>query len=391
MKIAGFEIKKQVKNYVQPPKEQKYGEFTIQATPVIIVPADVSNYKKAWFEARSQYIEQRATIYDLYQNALDFDAHLRSVIEKRLLATVGKKIVYMIGEKESEQANVVIQSPKFAQFIADLIMVKFWGMGLFQFATKKWRNQILFDYNLIPIKHVDPYEKMVRVLQYTSSTNDKTFLDLSDTLFVGEPECGGLLQQAALLALYKREMINGWTQYGQLAATNFKQIKYKGVTPDAKRRADFRETVQNAGKGVLDFNNNDFDLTESNQTSSSQNDLFEGFIKYFDEQLSILVLGQTMTTSDGSSLSQAQVHERSEETIFDADGKFVIDFLNYEFYEVQKMWNIPDGGKWSFVNNATSKQMTEVDLDLKIKGLGYIFSQEQIAEKYGLNVNTTIL
>jgi hypothetical protein len=55
------------------------------------------------------------------------------------------------------------------------------------------------------------------------------------------------------------------------------------------------------------------------------------------------------------------------------------------------MWNIPDGGKWSFVNNATSKQMTEVDLDLKIKELGYIFSQEQIAEKYGLNVNTTIL
>lgn len=386
MKLFGFEI---IKNYVQPPAEVKYGEFTITPTPVIIVPADVTNYKAAWISAHSQYTQQRGVIYDMYQNALDFDAHLKAVIEKRVLATVGKRLQYVIADEPNEAAQAMLQSPRFGDFLTDLVMTKLWGMGLFEFKPKKWNSQSLFDYSLIPIKHVDPYQKTVRQLQYSASNGDKSYDGAKNVIFVGQSDCGGLLQQLTLLSLYKREGINGWTQYAQLAATNFKKIKYRGVTPDAAKRATLRETVMNAGKGVLDYNGEDMDIQESNQTSSSQNELFEGFIAYLDEQITKLVLGQTMTSEDGSSRSQAEVHERTQETIFDADSKMVLDILNYDFYEIQTMFGVPTGGVWSYVDNVTSKQTSEVEFDLKLKELGYIFSQEQIAEKYGLNVNTT--
>ena len=57
-----------------------------------------------------------------------------------------------------------------------------------------------------------------------------------------------------------------------------------------------------------------------------------------------LVLGQTMTTEDGSSRSQAEVHERTQEDIFDADGKYVLDVLNYEFTKVlNQLFGLPEG------------------------------------------------
>jgi len=176
-----------------------------------------------------------------------------------------------------------------------------------------------------------------------------------------------------------------WAQYSQLAGTNFRTVKYRGAQPDNMTRRNIRDIINSAGNGTIDLPN-DIDVETSNQTSSSQNQLFENYIQYLDDQMTKLVLGQTMTTEDGSSRSQAEVHERTQDDIFDADGKYVLDLLNHKFDTALSGYGI-EGGTWEFVESNTQQQMDEIERDLKLKELGVIFTNEEIREKYNLKTN----
>jgi phage gp29-like protein len=161
-------------------------------------------------------------------------------------------------------------------------------------------------------------------------------------------------------------------------------VKYRGAQLDKKQREAVLNKFANNTSGAVDLPA-DIDVNSENQTSVSQNALFENYVKYFDEQMTKLVLGSTMTMDAGSSRSQAEVHERSTESLFDADAVMVLNMLNYDFYEIGvNMFNLPQGGRWSFVENATTKNMQQVELDLKLAQLGVVFTNDELRKKYNL-------
>ena len=382
MKILGYTISKPT-NYIQRNQPEKVGSFTIVEQPTQIISAEIANFKIAIQAAKGQYSQQRGMIYDMYQNAIDFDSILIGLIEQRLIATTGKKLQYLVNEEPSPQGKALTDTPLFNEFISDVVLSQvFWGMGLFEFGKKKWNNQELFDYFQIPIKHIDPYQKVVRETQYSSSQNDKPYKGIDNVLFVGEKDNFGLLQQLTMLALYKRAAINDWAKYTKLAGTNFRILKYRGAQLGKKEREGVLDKVSNFAGGAVDLPQ-DIDLTTENQTSSSQNALFENYVAYLDEQMTKIVLGSTMTTSDGSSRSQAEVHERTTETLLDADSAMLLNVLNYDFYEIGvKMYGLPEGGRWSYIENAGTKQLEQIEMDLKLKELGLLFTNEEIRAKY---------
>lgn len=382
MKILGYTISKPT-NYIQRTQPEKFGSFTIVEQPTQIISAEIANFKIAIQAAKGKYSQQRGMIYDMYQNAIDFDSILIGLIEQRLIATTGKKLQYLVNEEPSPQGKALTDTPLFNEFIRDVVLSQvFWGMGLFEFSKKKWNNQELFDYFQIPIKHIDPYQKVVRETQYSSSQNDKTYEGIDNVLFVGEKDNFGLLQQLTMLALYKRAAINDWAKYTKLAGTNFRILKYRGAQLGKKEREGVLDKVANFAGGAVDLPQ-DIDLTTENQTSSSQNALFENYVAYLDEQMTKIVLGSTMTTDNGSSRSQAEVHERTTETLLDADGAMLLNVLNYDFYEIGvKMYGLPEGGRWSYIENAGTKQLEQIEMDLKLKELGLLFTDEEIRAKY---------
>ena len=250
MELLGINIGGKPKNMVIPPKENTTKEFTYEVTPANIIDANISEYKQAFQSAHGKYIQQRTNIYDIYQNALDFDSHLTGLIKRRLLNTSGKVLQYVVNDEPSEVVDEWISTnPKFTELIDDMLMTKFWGMGLFEFAST---TDKLLDYTLLPIKHIDPFEQMVRKDQASTSNNDKSYKGLKNVVFVGSGYDFGLLQQLALLAMYKRAAIGDWAQYSQLAGTNFRTIKYRGAVPDNMSRRQMREVVNGAGSGTID-------------------------------------------------------------------------------------------------------------------------------------------
>jgi hypothetical protein len=384
MRIFNYEIKP-VTNYIDRKQPERQGSFTIYETQTEIIPAKIENFVESILIAKSAYVQQRQFLYDMFQNAIDFDSTLAALMDRRVESTAGKRLQYKVNDTEVDVSQTLIDTPEFREFIKDYIrMTVFWGMGLFEFSTRKWNELELFSYQSVPIKHIDPYAEMVRVTQFSASADDVNYKDLDNVIFSGSKDSFGLLQQLTLLALRKRAAINDWSKYTALAGVNFRTVKYRGAQLDKKQREAVLNKFANNTSGAVDLPA-DIDVTSENQTSSSQNALFENYVKYFDEQMTKLVLGSTMTIDAGSSRSQAEVHERSTESLFDADAVMILNMLNYDFYEIGvNMFNLPKGGRWSFVENATTKNMQQVELDLKLAQLGYVFTSEEIKAKYNL-------
>jgi hypothetical protein len=389
MKLFGLEIKRaaNVTNYIVKPGTERIGTFEISEYPVQIVPATVQNYKNALNGARGQYIQQRGVLYDMYQNALDFDAHLRGLIEKRLLATTGRKLEYIVNDEPHEATNVLTDSPKWDEFLKQILLHKlFWGMGLIEVGQKEWNGQQLFDFGVIPIKHIDPYEQMVRVIPFGASAGDKSYADVPTALFIGEREDFGLLLQLTLLSIYRRDLQNNWATYSQKAGNNFEVIKKKGAQLDPNERQQLLDRFRSRQAGDVMDMPSDYTHEITNTSSSSQNQLFEGRNEALKDEMTVLVLGQTETTEGGGgSLAKAEVHERQQETLFDADAKNLLDTLNYDFYEsAVRLFGLPDGGRWQFAENTSGKFLRQIEIDKALHSIGYVFTQEDLQKRYNL-------
>ena len=384
MKILGYEIKKP-NAYIQPPKEHHVGTFSVVKSPTRILASDLTDFKAAIEAGRYNINQERSMIYDYYQTAIDFDVTLNTAINMRLLAATNRPIQYVDTEGNPiANADEFLQSPTFTAFIADyLLATRFWGMGLFEFGYSEFKGRRWFKYEKIPIKHIDPYNRLVRRKQNTPSVNDESWEGRSNVRFVGHPDLGGLLLQLSMVSIMKRAAMNDWSSYCQLAGNNFMIIDYKGELPDPFKREIARGNLANIGRGIIDKLPN-VDIETRNLSSSSQNALFENYVNYLDELTTKMVLGQTMTTKDGSSRSQAEVHERTQQTIFDDDAASVLNFLNFELYDLLPLWGLPLGGRFIYPMNATLKQAKQLEIDMKLKELGYIWTMDELKSRYSI-------
>ena len=97
-----------------------------------------------------------------------------------------------------------------------------------------------------------------------------------------------------------------WAEFGEL----FGQPIRIGKTDihDKERKSSMKNMLENMGRSAyaLFHSNDQIELVQAGQTDAYQ--VFEAFLRYADEQISKLFIGQTMTSDDGSSRSQAEVH-----------------------------------------------------------------------------------
>lgn len=366
-------------NYQPEPQQLKKGKTVITRARDLIIDANMTQYQVAIDSARSETWQDRHRLYHIYQNALDFDGHVQACIELRLMNTIGKKLEYVINDKPVD-ISMLSDSPKFEQFLRDLLMVRFWGIGVFEYFITEYAGRGYFDYQKIPLLNINPYKRVIYTQPYYSGTE----IPIKGLIqMLGTPEDLGLLKVISRLAILRRANTSNWANYNELAGDNFMLIKYN-EPEDPRERARFRDQMQQRGKNAIVDTVLDAEVSSQSGTTGTIFQTFEQFQQWVTDELSKMILGQTMTTEDGSSRSQAEVHERMQQTIFDNDSEYLLRFLNYEFYEVQSMFGIPEGGRWQFVQSGSLKDKTEIEKDILLKQLGIIFTDEELRKKYGI-------
>lgn len=139
----------------------------------------------------------------------------------------------------------------------------------------------------------------------------------------GIPLLGGVARSALWAWVFKSYALRDWARFCELFGQPIRVGKYhQGATPEDV--AVLKQAAFSLGSDAAAVIPQEMalELVESGSKSASA-DLYHKLIDYLDRQVSKAVLGQTMTTDDGSSMAQAKVHDEVRMDIMRADARAI--------------------------------------------------------------------
>lgn len=289
---------------------------------------DIADYMAAVHAAENVDFSRRYKLYDLYADIL-LDTHLSCVIEKRRNAVLCANIEFRRDGIPDETINDQIKSPWFNRLVADIIDARFYGFTLCQF----YRNGPWADYDLIPRKHADPVRRLI--IRHQTDITGIPWDNYTDLLFVGNPDDLGLLAKAAPWVIYKRNTTGDWAQFSEIFGMPIQEYIYDSDDEESRQRA--MHDAEQAGSLAQFFHAKDTELrlTEAGNKSGSA-DVYERLCERCNNEISKLILGNTLTTEAADKGTQAlgTVHKKVEDKLALADRKYVLDVLNYDMADI---------------------------------------------------------
>jgi len=125
-----------------------------------------------------------------------------------------------------------------------------------------------------------------------------------------------------------------------------------------------------------------WDLIEAARSGTAD---YDGLCERMDKAISKVVLSQTMTTDDGSSRSQAEVHSDVSHAVIDSDSDLINESFRRTVATWLTEWNFPGAQVPRIVRDTEPEEdLTErAERDNKIATLGFKPTPEYIEETYG--------
>ena len=251
---------------------------------------------------------------------------MSALYQKRILSLTASNFVL-------RSANNEIDDERSKWFAND------WFIRVVEWAAES----LFFGYSLMAITKADPSTGQVAVqlidrrrtlpqkgvilkqpdeqdvlLSYLDYPNELLFANLGTGL--------GLLEKAAPFTIYKTFSFGNWNAFEQIFGVPLRIAKVANLqSAEVPQVEQFLKNMGTAAYAVMSATT-DLEVKDSN--TSDANKVFERKIDVSNKELSKLVLGQTMTTDDGSSLSQSQTHADTEQLLFASDKRKMLAWLN---------------------------------------------------------------
>ena len=286
---------------------------------------DIGSYMNSLQSATAIDMYSRIRLYDMYSSAFMTDPHLIGIHRKRLVGACRTPIEFIRNEKADDQINELLKQPWFRKFRKEVVESEFWGFSLLQFYRDIDGN---IDFDSIPRKHYDPVQKIV--LRYQSDTDGAPLEMFSNTLVIGnDPRGLGIMSAVMPYVLYKRGNIGDWAQFCQIFGMPIREYTYDAGDEEARRRLVEDARKQGANAVYIHPEGSTLTLHESGNKSGSS-DLYNNFSDKCDSQMSIAILGNTLTTDAKATGTQAlgTVHKQEEDEIKDEDQALILSVLN---------------------------------------------------------------
>ena len=201
-----------------------------------------------------------------------------------------------------------------------------------------------------------------------------------------DPRGLGELATCAPYALYKRGNIGDWAQFCQIFGMPIREYTYAAGDEKARKRLLDDARKQSANAVYIHPEGSNMTLHESSQKSGT-NDLYERFTDHCDEEMSIAILGNTLTTKSDTNGTQAlgTVQAKEQMKITEDDVQFVLDLLNYNMTDIFAALgvNTADGEFVNIKPKYTDKQV-QINVVAKLKELGLPMSDDYLYETFDI-------
>lgn len=259
------------------------------------------------------------------------DLHYRSVLSTRKHALEGLPLKIKANDKikpaviESVEQNI-LGHPDIRDLIKDSLDAIGKGFSA---------HEILWETSESLWKPVQFIWRDPRVFQYTKKGNlllkkegNETeelspykFIVHSPRLKTGLPIRSGLALPVSFYFLIKYYDVTSWAAFVDRYGFPIRIGKY-GKNASDKDKEVLKKAISRIGQdvGAIIPENMLIELIES-KTSGASSAIYEKLASWADSQISKGVLGQTMTADNGSSQSQANVHNEVRHDILEADGR----------------------------------------------------------------------
>lgn len=144
---------------------------------------------------------------------------------------------------------------------------------------------------------------------------------------LGLPLRRGIARPAAWAYLIQQFSLQDWAAFSEVYGMPLRVGKYNAGASPADKRTLLKAvaSIANDAAAIIPAGM-DIEFHEVNGANGAA--VFGGLLEYIDKQISKIVVGQTMTSDDGSSLGQAKIHNEVRLDILRADCKQLAQTIN---------------------------------------------------------------
>lgn len=351
---------------------------------------DVGKWRQAWQYAISVEHPVRCALYDIYRDT-EIDLHLSGCVAQRRGFVMARSFHLVKPDGiEVEEATALFDSPWFKSLLRYALESVYWGHSLIELgdavndATGK---RIYSSVTLLPRKHVIPeYGRVVmnEGENWQSGIDYRVEPYISSLIEVGDPHNLGLYLKAAPQVIAKRNALAFWDNFSEIFGMPLRIAKVNAR--DQKAVDDAHEMLQQMGhnfSAVFD------EGTEIQLVENAKGDAFNVYDRRIDRansELSKLVIGQTMTIEDGSSLSQSETHLKVFQNLVEADCDMIRDMINNQLLPRMVADGFPVKGlrfDWDYSIDYTPEQQVAIETMIADR---YDIDPEYFIEKYSIPV-----
>ncbi len=333
--------------------------------PAKIQGEDIGTWRDAVNSAKLGY---RAKYYNLCENLLA-DPILSDALDRRVQAITNAEIAFLKDGESVEEIEDLIDTPEFEELLGEIVLSKAYGKSVI--IPSFYPEFKVFS---VPRKHIR-IDRMERPLKdrrryILEKEGDFTGYEYSNDPFV--IECGkdddlGFLFKAAPYVIYKRGDFGDWAQFAEIFGMPFIIGKYSGL--DKTTRDALFKALEEIGSNPRAAIPKEAEIELHDNKSTGSSSLYKALKDACNEEILIAVLGNLMTTLNGSSRSQSEIHQDTQQDINKADRRYVQRILNKKLVPLLVKRGYPAaGGSFSFPDAGESLSTSErLDMAIKLK------------------------
>lgn len=318
--------------------------------------ADIALWRRALTSFDSTTNPNRVLFYDLIDD-ITLDGQIEATWSKRVDAITETQLVFSVNGSEDEELNKLLTCPDMIELLKAIHSTIAYGFTLIQIKNITFdevEEQYHIDFSLIDRKHVHPEAGFECVsVEQSQATKDYFFKEkpLCDyMLYMGNPTDKGLLFKAAQYVIYKRGGYGDWAQFVECFGMPFREMLYDEY--DEATRQKLEDLLKNWGAFGYILHPKDSELRLHEATASQGTSVYKDLIEACDAAISKTIVGNTLTTEQGSSGTQAlgTVHQKVEDAKKRADRLFVLSVLNTQFKAILSRFGFNvKGGNITFI------------------------------------------
>ncbi len=331
--------------------------------------------REAWYDP---WMPTTRDMQEIYREAVKNDAHLRSVINTRIHLVLANDFALYVKDRKLD--SDLLKSVWFRKKMRLDMESIFYGYTLMY--------PVLEGGHVVDVRPVDRghfVPQRGKILQNPYHNEGLPLKGLEKYLWLAQlgDDPFGLLETAAALTILKRHSWSSWDEFEQIFGIPLRVARVRGS--DQEKQNVLNTMINSVKSQVLATGHN----TEIQVIPGGQSDAFQVFAKKIEvvnKEMSKLVLGQTMTTDEGSSKSQSETHYKVQSAILKEDTLRLLAHIN-AFLPVLRQYGypVPVTAEVRIVP-ATQTADDKISIDSVLLQSGVQLDTKYLEETYGVKI-----